>query len=138
MQTHRPGSAVRRRRLVIADDSAEMRWLVRHAIGAEFREVIEAADGRALFWALLRTSIVGGEDHVIVTDLCMPTYTGLEVLAAWRDIWPRVPTILITAFPSAAVHDHARQLGAVVLAKPFSTTALREVIREVSHDHHDD
>ena len=82
--------------------------------------------------------MAGDQDHVIVTDLCMPTYTGLEVLAAWREIWPRVPTILITAFPSAAVQDRARLLGAVVLAKPFSTTALREVIREVSHDHHDD
>ena len=124
-----------RRRLVIADDSPEMRWLVRSAVGAEFAEVVEAADGRELFWELLRSSRTHGENQVIVTDLCMPTYDGLEVLDAWLDLNPRVPTILITAFPSEAVRERAAQLGAVLLAKPFSTATLRAAVRVVSHVH---
>jgi len=46
----------RRRHLVIADDCAEMRQFVRDAVGPQFDDVIEVADGRALFWALLRSS----------------------------------------------------------------------------------
>ena len=127
-----------RPRLVIADDSPEMRSLVREALGGEFGEVVEAADGRALFWALLRSSFTAGEgEHVVITDLCMPVYDGLEVLDAYRELQPNIPTVLITAFPTGAVFDRARQLGVAVLAKPFSTTALRRVVREVSHGRHD-
>lgn len=129
------------RRLVIADDSAEMRWFVRSAIGREFGEVVEAADGRELFWTLLRSQFAAKQldqrDLVIITDLYMPAYDGLDVLDAWGDLEPRVPTILITAFPSEAVRQRAKALGIALLPKPFSTTALREALREVSHDQHD-
>ena len=129
------------RRLVIADDSAEMRWFVRSAIGREFREVVEAADGRELFWTLLRAQFsdkpLDLRGLVIITDLYMPAYDGLDVLDAWGELDHRVPTILITAFPSEAVRERAKALGIALLPKPFSTTALREALREVSHDQHD-
>ena len=125
------------RRLVIADDSAEMRWLVRSAVGGDFHEVVEAADGRQLLWTLLRSSFVAGhaehEDLVVITDLRMPGYDGLEVLDAWRELERRVPTILITAFPSDTVRARAKELGIAVLAKPFSTAALRQTLRELVH-----
>jgi CheY-like chemotaxis protein len=122
-----------RRRLVIADDSREMRWFVRSAIGGEFREVVEAANGRELLWTLLRSRFSAKElDHrdLVITDLSMPAYDGLEVLDAWQDRAASVPTILITAFPSAAVHQRAKDLGVIVLAKPFSRAALRQALRE--------
>jgi CheY-like chemotaxis protein len=129
-------SPMRKRRLVIADDSAEMRWLVKEAVGRDFDEVVEAADGRELFWALLRRDFMSSNaenDQVLVTDLFMPTYDGLDVIAAWRDLQPKAPIVLITAFPSGVVRKRAEELGAVMIAKPFSTTQLRQVIHEVDH-----
>ena len=122
-----------RRKLVIADDSPEMRWFVRSAIGAEFREVIEAANGRELLWTLLRSRFAATElDHrdLVITDLCMPAYDGLEVLDAWRDREHCVPTILITAFPSEEVRQRAKDLKVIVLAKPLSRAALRQALDE--------
>ncbi len=122
-----------RRKLVIADDSPEMRWFVRSAIGDDFREVVEAANGRELIWTLLRSRFAERElDHrdLLITDLCMPAYDGLEVLDAWRDSRHHVPTILITAFPSDAVRQRAKDLDVVVLAKPFSRAALRQALAE--------
>ena len=124
-----------RRKLVIADDSPEMRWFVRSAIGSDFREVVEAANGRELLWALLRSRFSARDlDHrdVVITDLCMPAYDGLDVLDAWRDREFRVPTILITAFPSEAIRQRARDLNVVVLAKPFSRAALRQALQDVT------
>lgn len=124
-----------RRKLVIADDSAEMRWFVRSAIGGDFREVVEAANGRELLWTLLRSRFSSRDlDHrdVVITDLCMPAYDGLEVLDAWRDREPRVPTILITAFPDDVVRQRAKDLHVVVLAKPFSRAALRQALHDVT------
>lgn len=122
-----------RGKLVIADDSPEMRWFVRSAIGGEFRQVIEAANGRELFWTLLRSRITDrdlDQHDLVVTDLCMPAYDGLDVLDAWRDREHHIPTILITAFPDDTVRERARELGVVVLAKPFSRAALRQAVDE--------
>ena len=122
------------RRLIIADDSPEMRSLVRAAIGDEFGEVVEATDGRELLWTLLRTTYAGNAEVLVVTDLCMPTYTGLDVLDAWADLERRVPMILITAFPSDAVRARAKELGVLVLGKPFSMATLRDAVQQVRHE----
>jgi len=122
-------------RLVIADDSAEMRWLVRVAVGAEFSEVVEAVDGRELLWTLLRASFAHDDARAsnlfVIADCAMPAYNGLDVLDAWREVERRAPTLVITAFPSDEVRARAAQLGIAVLAKPFSTATLRQVIREL-------
>lgn len=121
---------------MIADDSAEMRWLVRAAVGAEFSEVVEAANGRELLWTLLRSELKARclpERQVVVTDMCMPGYDGLDVLEAWREHHPENPAILITAFPSEAVRARAAKLGVVMLAKPFSTATLRRALQDVTY-----
>ncbi len=124
-------------RLVIADDSAEMRWLVRNAVGKQFADVVEVADGRELLWTLLRSSFASAPGRtpelVVITDLCMPAYDGLDVLDAWRDVARDVPTILMTAYPSDAVYARAAQIGAFVLAKPFAAATLRSIVWEMMH-----
>lgn len=124
-------------RLVIADDSAEMRWLVRAAVGLEFGEVVEAADGRELFWALLQSSFARDaardSDLFVIADFAMPAYNGLDVLDAWRELERRAPTLVITAFPSDELRARAARLGIALLAKPFTTAELRQMIHTLSH-----
>ncbi len=136
MSPHNDPTRAPRSRLVIADDSAEMRAVVRSAIGDDFDEVVEVADGRALFWEMLRMTFHGepGGGDVIVTDQYMPAYNGLDVIDGSKEIRSNVPMVLITAFPDELVRYRAEKLGAVLLAKPFSTTALRRVIQQVRHD----
>lgn len=137
-----PARRARRRHLVIADDSAEMRQLIRGAIGRQFDDVIEVADGRALFWAILRARVMthdkAAPELVLITDVAMPAYDGLEVIDAWHDVEPDIPTIVITAFPSETVRARARALGVALLAKPFSIAQLRQVVHDrfdVERDH---
>jgi CheY-like chemotaxis protein len=100
-----PAVATPPRRLVIADDPAEMRQFVRSAVGPAFGDVVEVCDGRELFWTLLRARFAPAPqpDMVVITDLAAPAYNGLDVLDAWQDDQVGVPTIVMTAFPSAAV-----------------------------------
>ena len=124
----------RPRRLVVADDSPEMRGLVRAAVGDQFAEVVEVGDGRQLMWTLLQLFMTARDqapEIVVITDFCMPTYDGLAVLDAWTELECDIPLIIITAFPSAHVHARAQELGAIVLAKPFSIAALRRLIGEI-------
>ena len=127
----RPGPASHRR-LVIADDSAEMRRFVRNAVGPAFGDVVEVCDGRELFWALLRARFAARSqpDLVVITDIAMPAYNGLDVLDAWGDD-VAVPTIVMTAFPSEAVRARAARLGVALLAKPFSLARLRRIVQDV-------
>jgi CheY-like chemotaxis protein len=126
-------SSPSRLRLLIADDSSEMRSLVRETIGHAFSEIVEARDGRDLMWQLLRSELTQATDEqLIVTDLCMPHYDGLDVLEAWRELYPDHPTILITAFPSDDVRARAAKLKVTMLPKPFSTTSLRRAIQEAT------
>lgn len=124
-------------RLVIADDSPAMRQLVRAAIGDRFDEVIEVADGRALLWTLLRASFqAAGEapSDVLVSDVCMPGYDGLDVIDAWRELHPRGRAVVMTAFPDEGVRRRAAALGASMLEKPFSVAALRRSLDEVTRE----
>ena len=120
-------------RLVIADDDAAMRGLVRFAVGAWFDEVVEVGDGRALLWDLMASWFASTPGHaphaLIVTDLHMPLYSGLDVADAWREVQPEVPVLLITAFPSAEQDRRAREVGAAMLAKPFSLAELRGAVK---------
>ncbi len=111
-----------------------MRWIVRAAVGDQFADIVEVSDGRELFWTLLRRDFIRNEaeDQLLITDLCMPAYDGLDVAAAWRELSPTAPIIVLTAFPSSAVRKRAAELGAVVVSKPISTVDLRRVIREVN------
>jgi CheY-like chemotaxis protein len=121
-----------RARLLIADDSPDMRRLIRSVLGGRFDEVLEAADGRELFWHLLHCSYQGDPRPVVlVADVFMPVYSGLDVLAACNELDFKVPTVVITSFPSQAVEDRVAELGGVLVAKPFATNDLRRVVDQV-------
>ncbi len=120
--------------LVIADDDANMRALVRATLQGDYPDVVEVGDGRELFWRLMRASFVRrGEELrplVIITDVRMPGYDGLDILDAWQDGPCDVPTIVITSFPDDAVRARVERLGAVLLPKPFTRATLRAVVEE--------
>jgi FixJ family two-component response regulator len=118
--------------LVIADDDADMRSLVRSTLHPDYPDAIEVADGRDLFWQLVRRSFARhGEslrDMVIVADVRMPAYNGLDVLDAWQDVDDEAPMVVITSFPDDEVRDRVERLGATLLPKPFSRAHLRAAV----------
>jgi CheY-like chemotaxis protein len=121
--------------LLIADDDADMRALVRETLRPEFPDAIEVADGRDLFWQLMRASFgigIGDRDLVIVADVRMPAYNGLDVLDAWQDQRRDIPIVVITSFPDEAVRRRIDDLDALLVAKPFSRGKLREAVRHAT------
>jgi CheY-like chemotaxis protein len=119
--------------LVIADDDADMRSLVRATLRSDFPDAIELASGRELFWHLLRASFAStrmpARPMLVVADVRMPGYTGLEVLDAWQNDARDVPFVVITSFPDDSVRARVAELGATLVTKPFTRAALREGVR---------
>jgi len=126
----RPTVPRRQPRVLIADDSSEQRWTLRLALSMMGFDVREAADGRELFWALEELSRVGGsEPSLVIADVYMPAYDGLEVLEAWREAMTGRAVIFITAFPDAVVSRRVQALGADLLPKPFTLRAFSDCVR---------
>lgn len=97
-------------------------------------QVIECSDGQILVERLASLFLPGvtREDYdLVITDLRMPGFTGLQVLNGLHE-YDVPPMILITAFGDEATHAEARRLGAVaVFDKPFRVPDLLAKVREV-------
>lgn len=120
--------------LLIADDDADMRAMVRSTLRGDFPDALEIVDGRELFWHLMRASFTpNGRERpvVVVADVRMPAYTGLEVLAAWHGEQGPVPVVVITSFPDHDVETQVAKLGATLLPKPFTRAKLRQAVQDV-------
>ncbi len=68
----------------------------------------------------------------LVTDIRMPTLDGIELLVRARRRSPRLPAVIMTAFPSPSVASRVASFGTVeYLDKPFSVAALVAAIERV-------
>lgn len=112
--------------ILIADDRASSRELLRVILERVGYDVLEAADGEAAL-DLIRT----GAPDLVLLDLQMPKLDGLAVLQAIRGEarFARLPVVALTA--SAMRGDRERILEAGFtgyVAKPAGPELLRETV----------
>ena len=116
-------------KILVADDRATSRELVRNALEGCGYEVYEAADGvEALEQARLH------RPDAIILDLHMPRLDGFGVIEALRGDaeFAAVPVMALTA--SAMVGDRERALAAGFtgyIAKPIRLAALRDEVERL-------
>jgi type IV pilus assembly protein PilB len=120
-------------KILIADDDAQMRRLIRSVLQREGFDVVEAADGLDALDAVERGGV-----GLVVLDLDMPRLDGLGVLEELRAQMrtAALPVIVLTA-QSGESEEKALDLGAHdYLTKPVQTRSLvarvRAVLRRVS------
>src|SRR6187455_2965437 len=119
-------------RVLVAEDDDELRWLITRTLRKSGFDVIEARDGSALLdragELLVKDPSLSGLD-LIVSDIRMPGWSGLDVLAGLHHSEVRVPIVLITAFGDSSTHEQAARLGAAaVVDKPFDLDHLCDVV----------
>ncbi len=69
---------------------------------------------------------------LVITDLRMPLVTGLTVVYAIHEVFPRLPVIVLTALSTPDVKAEClRQGAAAFLDKPLNTTQLLDVVENV-------
>lgn len=113
------------RRVVVADDDQAMRALCAAQLRDEGYEVLEARNGAELVRIIHRFEHAGARLDLILTDVRMPGFDGLEVLEYLKYARLAVPVIVMTAFGDALVHREAEDLdAALVLDKPFDVDDL--------------
>ena len=109
-----------RARILIADDEASIRFVLREALEAEGHDVEEADNGdRAL------KMLTGGGYDVAFLDIRMPGKTGLELLEHLKGLNNDTAAVIITAESTMENAVEAMKRGALdYLVKPFSLAAV--------------
>jgi CheY-like chemotaxis protein len=120
-------------KVLVCDNEAALRALVRGALELGDYEIVEAHDGDQSV-ELARSCV----PDLIVLDMMMPGRTGLEVLAELRaeDRFAETPVIMLTA--RAQAQDRLAAVDAGVsrfLPKPFSPLELASVVKELLGGH---
>jgi DNA-binding NtrC family response regulator len=114
--------------LLLAEDDDAMRFLIRSRFTRKGWDVVEARTGDEAVEHLGSSMLPDNEmpvPDVVITDVRMPRFSGLDVLTAVKQLDPTLPVILTTAFPDRKVEEEARWRGARALfAKPFDLDAL--------------
>lgn len=114
--------------MVIAEDDTEQLELMATAFERSGYRVTRARNGRELAATMAGTFFRKRRSRnpdILITDVHMPAFSGLEVLQSFRDANCEVPTIIVTADPRPYTMRTAQRLGATVLIKPL---AMADVI----------
>jgi len=113
--------------VLVIDDDEQTRTLVRHMLGREGHEVVEAvdgADGLRLFGK--------SPPDVVLTDINMPGLDGHDVIEAIRMQHPDVPIIAISGGGPVGKEElllKASALGAdQIVMKPFEFRQLVDAV----------
>jgi two-component system, NtrC family, response regulator AtoC len=109
------------KRVLIADDEKNMRWVLSEALAAEGYEVLQAADGKEALAAVEEL-----HPDLMVLDHKMPSPDGMEVLRRIRAKGETFPVIMLTAHGNVATAVEAMKSGATeYLTKPFDLEELK-------------
>ncbi len=122
---------MKRPRILIADDDANLRWVLTTQLEDAGYEVAAAADGEQALAAIEREP-----PALLLTDLKMPGLSGIALLRRARAIDPELPVIIITAFGSIESAVEAVKAGAYdYLTKPIDYDELVLVVGRALEHH---
>lgn len=115
------------KRVLIADDTKNIRLLLTKCLELDGYEVVTAKDGQEALELFKQDSF-----DLAFIDIKMPQLSGTEVLKRIRDQGVMTPVIIITAYATIKNAVECTQMGAVAyLQKPFTADKIRTVLNEL-------
>mgnify|MGYP006296788717 CR=1 FL=1 len=118
------------KRVLIVDDSASMRQMIRFTLTEEGCEVYEAENGRKGLEVLDTAA-----PDLIITDINMPELDGIGFIQEIRKTggYKFTPIIVLTTESEKEKQEEGKKAGATAwLVKPFTPDGLMETVRKVA------
>src|SRR5215475_13879967 len=100
------GDRERGARVLVVDDDAEMRTLLRRTLEFDGHQVTERDRGTHVLAALREVPF-----DLVILDKEMPGMTGFDLLPLLHREFPEVPVLLVTAFGGRLIDSSALRLG---------------------------
>ncbi len=119
------------KRIIIIDDDADMRALLRMALEKSGYEVIDLEGGLNLMTYLENQPV-----DLVITDIFMPDKNGMEIIKECREFSKDLKIIAITAggdlVPGEFLKEPAKRIGANhTLSKPFDYKEIIDVVKSL-------
>jgi two-component system, chemotaxis family, chemotaxis protein CheY len=114
-------------KILIMDDSALMRSVLRNFIKKEGHDVIEASDGKEAI-EVYKTE----KPALVFMDILVPGGTdGLTALKEIRAYDPRAKVVMVTSLKESKDEEDAKKYGAAgYIMKPFSKDQIVEALKK--------
>ena len=112
----------------IVDDDRSIRWVLEKALQQEgvTTQSFDSADG-------VLAKLARQQPDVIISDIRMPGLSGLDMLAQIRDLYPRLPVIIMTAHSDLDSAVASYQGGAFeYLPKPFDVDEAVSLVKRAN------
>ncbi len=107
-------------RILLVEDDPTLARIFARALTAAGFAVDHAHDGVEAI-----ALVTDGDYDAVMSDVCMPRLTGLELLEHVTRAHPELPVVLLTAQLDAAAYGKARDIGSLrYLLKPVSIEQL--------------
>jgi CheY-like chemotaxis protein len=122
--------------LVVEDNVADVH-LLRYALDAQGKpyrlEILSDGEAALTFVAEHRQGVRQHEPCVILLDLHLPKYNGIEVLTAIREepILTHIRVVVLTTMASPADHAEVIELGAICREKPSDLNEITVLAAEI-------
>jgi CheY-like chemotaxis protein len=115
-------------RILVIDDNALVRSVVREKLRRAGHTVFEAGNGREGMAAFHDSPA-----DLVLTDLTMPDVDGMETVASFHEHYPQIPIVAMSGSGGSAMTslNTAILLGASsALPKPFTPSQLLEAVND--------
>jgi two-component system chemotaxis response regulator CheY len=110
--------------ILIVDDDAFVRSLLRDVLEGRGHSLLEAEDGREAL-EMLGSRV----PQLVLLDLFMPRLSGMEALTVMRERWPSAPVLVISSLDSERLVAQAMEAGAVgYITKPFHPVEITSAV----------
>lgn len=116
--------------ILIVDDSASLRMVLKLALTRAGYDVLEATDGTEA----LATLEAAGKVHLVVSDLNMPRMDGLTFLTKLKQHARLrfLPVVMLTTEDQQSKMEQARAAGARAwIGKPFNAPQLLDAVSKL-------
>jgi len=115
--------------VLVVEDAAAVRTVVRHMLERSGYRVLDAADGTLALEIAARHH---GPIHLVVTDVVMPAMGGRQLSEQLTRLRPETKVLYTSGYTDDAIVRHGvLEAGVPFLQKPFTPEALVRKVREV-------
>jgi CheY-like chemotaxis protein len=126
----------RRVRVLLAEDDQDVRYGLARILSIDGYEVHAVASGAELLDALAAWILSEEKEppaDVIVTDVRMPGFNGLNIVEGLRANGWDQPVVVMSAFGDDTMRERIRKMGGVeFLEKPFDPEELEKALEELA------
>lgn len=116
--------------ILVVDDAAFMRMMIRDILSREGYAIQEAVNGRDAI-----EKFRDMRPDLVTLDITMPEIDGVEALRAMRQIDPEARVLMVSAMGQQKMIVEALEAGAAdFLVKPFQPTKVLHTVKKCLED----